>query len=90
LIKDINLLVIGDVILDEYVIGNVERISPEGAVPIVNVIDNKFSLGGCGNVVNNIVKMGANGCARKVVQSYDTSTVLKDDFNEIVNSYLDF
>ena len=59
-IEDVNVLVIGDIMLDEYIIGNVERISPEAPVPIVNIIERTYSLGGCGNVVDNIIKMGAN------------------------------
>ncbi len=57
--KDLSLLVIGDLILDEYVYGDVERISPEAPVQVVDVKENSFSIGGAGNVANNILSLGA-------------------------------
>jgi rfaE bifunctional protein kinase chain/domain len=59
-LKDKNILVVGDIMLDHYVMGEVERISPEAPVPIVHV-DNEYStLGGCGNTVRNIKELGVN------------------------------
>ena len=58
-IKDICILVVGDIMLDKYVVGDVSRISPEAPVPIVTVIDEYCTLGGCGNVVTNIASLGA-------------------------------
>lgn len=52
-------LVIGDVILDQYYLGKVNRISPEAPVPVVKVAKIKHNLGGAGNVVNNISNLGA-------------------------------
>jgi D-beta-D-heptose 7-phosphate kinase/D-beta-D-heptose 1-phosphate adenosyltransferase len=49
-----NILVIGDLILDEYIWGNVERISPEAPVPVVWANRHSFSPGGAANVANNI------------------------------------
>lgn len=46
--------------VDEYVLGNVERISPESPVPVLVVTDKFRRLGGAGNVVHNLVSMGAN------------------------------
>ena len=53
------LLVIGDVILDEYISGSSHRLSPEAPVPIVHVHDEDIVLGGSGNVAMNAVAMGA-------------------------------
>ena len=47
-------LVVGDVMLDEYRRGHVERISPEAPVPILNVVGRDATLGGAGNVVKNL------------------------------------
>jgi len=58
--KNKNVLVIGDTMLDKYVWGNVERISPEAPVPVVEVIKETQTLGGCGNVANNITFVGGN------------------------------
>ena len=56
--QSIKILVVGDIMLDKYVVGNVERISPEAPVPIVNVSHEYHTLGGCGNVVRNLAELG--------------------------------
>ena len=55
---DARILVIGDLMVDEYIWGNVSRISPEAPVPVVNVTSESLRLGGAGNVVNNIHSLG--------------------------------
>jgi D-beta-D-heptose 7-phosphate kinase/D-beta-D-heptose 1-phosphate adenosyltransferase len=52
--------VVGDVMIDEWIWGNVERISPEAPVPVVAVRDHSFTLGGAGNVANNLRALGAH------------------------------
>ena len=56
--KDKNILVIGDIILDHYIWGKVNRISPEAPVPVVEVTRESFLLGGAANVAHNIVSLG--------------------------------
>ncbi|MFN7065722.1 MAG: bifunctional heptose 7-phosphate kinase/heptose 1-phosphate adenyltransferase [Aquificaceae bacterium] len=56
--KGLRLLVVGDLILDRYVFGKVERISPEAPVPVVEVQREEFRLGGAGNVAHNLVSLG--------------------------------
>jgi len=51
-------LIVGDLVLDHYVIGSVERISPEAPVPVVHVQDERYLLGGAGNVARNVVSLG--------------------------------
>jgi len=53
-----SILVIGDLMLDQYIFGEIDRISPEAPVPIlkVNKIENR--LGGAGNVANNLINFG--------------------------------
>ncbi|MEI7590148.1 MAG: D-glycero-beta-D-manno-heptose-7-phosphate kinase [Deltaproteobacteria bacterium] len=51
-------LVVGDIILDHFIKGTVSRISPEAPVPVVNVANESFLLGGSANVINNIVSAG--------------------------------
>jgi rfaE bifunctional protein kinase chain/domain len=53
-----NILVVGDLILDHYIWGKVNRISPEAPVPVVEVTKESFMLGGAANVAHNIVAMG--------------------------------
>ena len=59
-ISDIRILVIGDIILDEYIYGEVTRISPEAPVPIVKETKREYKLGGAANVAANIASIGVN------------------------------
>lgn len=53
------LLVVGDLMIDEFVWGDVDRISPEAPVQVVAVNNEDYTLGGSGNVVNNLIALGA-------------------------------
>ncbi len=55
----VNIAVVGDLILDHYIWGLVERISPEAPVPVVDVKREDYSLGGAANVASNVVALGA-------------------------------
>ena len=68
----VRLLVVGDVMLDEYLWGDVERVSPEAPVPIVHVRRESRALGGAGNVVRNVVALGAH-CRFCAVVGDDTA-----------------
>ncbi len=57
--NDLSVLIIGDVMLDSYIWGAVERISPEAPVPVVTVKKKDFRLGGAGNVALNVQSLGA-------------------------------
>ncbi len=57
--EKLKVLIIGDVMIDSYIIGKVERISPEAPIPIVNVRKRDKRLGGAGNVAMNIKSLGA-------------------------------
>ena len=57
--NNINIAIIGDVIIDRYLNGNVDRISPEAPVPIIHLKREDNRLGGSGNVALNIKAMGA-------------------------------
>ena len=65
------LLVVGDVVLDEYLWGEVDRVSPEAPVPVVHVRRESTVLGGAGNVVRNVVALGG-ACAFCSVVGDDT------------------
>ncbi|HEX5876050.1 MAG TPA: D-glycero-beta-D-manno-heptose-7-phosphate kinase [Pyrinomonadaceae bacterium] len=60
-------LVLGDVMLDEFVWGDVTRISPEAPVPVVDVLRESVHLGGAANVLANLVALGARGSVVGVV-----------------------
>ncbi|SKA03366.1 rfaE bifunctional protein, domain I [Cetobacterium ceti] len=55
----VKVAVVGDMMLDDYIIGTVDRISPEAPVPVVSVKKERFVLGGAANVVNNLATLGA-------------------------------
>lgn len=61
------LLVIGDVMLDEYIWGKVTRISPEAPVPVVNVHHQTMMPGGAANVTRNVRALGAGVCLAGVL-----------------------
>lgn len=55
--KDCKVMIVGDIILDEFVYGSVERISPEAPVPVVEVEEETLLLGGAANVLNNVISL---------------------------------
>ena len=55
-----NVVVVGDIIMDEYIWGDVSRISPEAPVPVVEIKQETKMLGGAANVLNNIASLGGN------------------------------
>lgn len=66
-VRRVNVLVVGDVMLDRYWFGEVERISPEAPVPVVRVARREDRLGGAANVARNIVAMGARATLLGIV-----------------------
>lgn len=58
--KDVRVLVVGDLMLDAYLTGSVERVSPEAPVPILNVNGRRSVLGGAANVAANVSGLGAS------------------------------
>ncbi len=66
-LKQVRLLVVGDVMLDRYWFGDVSRISPEAPVPVVKVERLEERLGGAANVARNIVSLGASCTLLSVV-----------------------
>jgi rfaE bifunctional protein kinase chain/domain len=86
--NSLNVLIIGDVMLDSYIWGAVERISPEAPVPIVTVKKKDFRLGGAANVALNVASLGANPilCAligddddgKKLIQRLEDRKISRD------------
>lgn len=71
-----SILVIGDLMLDHYLWGKCERISPEAPVQVVDVQKETTVLGGAGNVINNLVTLGACVSVLSVVGQDDNGTEL--------------
>ncbi|HEY8930755.1 MAG TPA: D-glycero-beta-D-manno-heptose-7-phosphate kinase [Mucilaginibacter sp.] len=89
-----SILVIGDLMIDHYIWGNASRLSPEAPVPIVNVKNESVTLGGAGNVVQNLVSLGARVTVAGVIgndtkggelinilqnEGVKTDTIIKDN-----------
>ncbi len=72
----LNILIIGDVMIDSYMWGRVDRISPEAPVPIATITSVEDRLGGAANVALNIRAMGANPILCSVVGSDPKSKLL--------------
>lgn len=70
--------VIGDLMLDEYLWGHIERISPEAPVPILNIVRRESTLGGAGNVVENLRSLGVQVAAFGVVGQDETGKQVRD------------
>jgi len=62
-----NILVIGDLMLDRFILGQVERISPEAPVPVLRVNSEKSTLGGAANVIHNVQSLGGRATACGIV-----------------------
>ena len=74
------ILVIGDLMIDEYVWGKVERISPEAPVQVVEVDREAFTLGGAGNVAHNLVALGAQVYVGGLIGRDSHGAWLRDEF----------
>jgi len=69
-----NILVVGDLMIDHYLWGSCERISPEAPVQVVDIAKETTVLGGAGNVINNLRTLGAN---------VNVCSVIGDDVNGV-------
>ena len=81
--KSPKLLVIGDLMIDQYLWGSCERISPEAPVQVINVDRESTVLGGAGNVVNNLKKLGAQVDVISVVGNCEISNELRSLLSDI-------
>jgi D-beta-D-heptose 7-phosphate kinase / D-beta-D-heptose 1-phosphate adenosyltransferase len=77
-----NVLVIGDFMIDEYLTGTVERVNPEAPVLILNVKNERYGLGGAGNVVRNLLSLGIHAYASTVIGDDDDVNIIKRLINE--------
>jgi rfaE bifunctional protein kinase chain/domain len=57
---DVDVLVIGDIVLDKYTVGSAKRLSPEAPVPVLNVEEEFYKLGGAANVAANVASLGGS------------------------------
>ncbi|MEA2104059.1 MAG: D-glycero-beta-D-manno-heptose-7-phosphate kinase [Candidatus Cloacimonadota bacterium] len=76
------IIVIGDLMLDHYIFGDVSRISPEAPVPVVNASGEKHCLGGAANVSNNIKSLSATPLTIGTIGQDANGTIVKTLFAE--------
>ena len=81
--KSPKLLVVGDLMIDHYLWGSCERISPEAPVQVVNVDNENSVLGGAGNVINNLNALGAQVDVISVIGGCEISNELKELLTDI-------
>ena len=82
-LRERNVVVLGDVMLDEFVWGDVTRISPEAPVPVVDVRRESVHLGGAANVLANLVALGARGTVVGVIGKDEAGKRLRKGLSEL-------
>ncbi len=80
--KDKKILVVGDVMLDKYIWGEVSRISPEAPVQVVNVLKESYAPGGAANVANNIAALGGKTFMVGIVGKDEANKILLDELQK--------
>ena len=78
--RGIRALIVGDLMIDEYLWGRAERISPEAPVQVIDVVREELRLGGAGNVANNLVALGCGVTVCSVIGGDENGTVLRHIF----------
>ena len=76
-----HVVIIGDAMLDVYLRGDVDRISPEAPVPVVRVRDQRLALGGAANVAQNVAALGAGCDLVAVVGDDKAGSTLRERLN---------
>jgi len=78
--KGLPIAVAGDMILDRFIWGRVERISPEAPVPVIEIMNETVHLGGAANVASNLVSLGARPVPVGVIGTDEAGRALLDEF----------
>ena len=84
--KSPKILVIGDLMIDHYLWGSCDRISPEAPVQVLNVEKETTVLGGAGNVINNLNALGSKVDVISVIGDDDNALELKNMLEKIISS----
>jgi len=78
-----NIMLVGDFMLDKYVWGEVNRISQEAPIPVLNVTSEEIRPGGAGSVANNLAHLGANVFCYGVIGNDNEGRLLLDNLNNL-------
>lgn len=88
-LKNVRVLIVGDIMLDKFIYGKVERISPEAPVPVFKWVKEKTMLGGAGNVAANLATLGAKGHFIGIIGRDENGALLQNLLSDIgVHSHL--
>ena len=75
-IKNPSIIVVGDIMLDKYSWGDAKRISPEAPIPVLSILSENHRLGGAGNVMMNLVTLGAKVFACGIVGNDESGKII--------------
>tara|TARA_B100000579_G_scaffold225110_1_gene184309 strand:- start:835 stop:1815 length:981 start_codon:yes stop_codon:yes gene_type:complete len=89
-ISKTHILCVGDMILDQYIYGKVERMSPEAPVPILSINEENFQLGGVGNVARNISNLGGKATIISLIGKDSSSKYIEKLIKKEKNLRSDF
>ncbi|GAB3938543.1 D-glycero-beta-D-manno-heptose-7-phosphate kinase [Mucilaginibacter myungsuensis] len=78
-----HICVIGDIMLDHYIFGTADRISPEAPVPVVDIKSERYTLGGAGNVLENLNAFGGSASLISVCGIDDASTIAEQALGDL-------
>ena len=89
--NDKKILIVGDIMIDAYIFGDVDRVSPEAPVPVLNLTEKDYRLGGAGNVAKNIRALGATPIMCSVIGNDENAIILRSLLtkkNKIQDKYI--
>ncbi|MDB9972224.1 PfkB family carbohydrate kinase [Alphaproteobacteria bacterium] len=78
-------LVLGDIMLDKYIFGFVERVSPEAPIPIININKTKYLTGGAGNVLKNLNSLNIKASFISIIGNDTAGKTLKKNIEKLKN-----
>lgn len=81
--REKRILIVGDLMVDEYVFGHVERISPEAPVPVVEAREASMKLGGAANVARNLISLGCSVSVAGVVGADERGRFLRSSLESL-------
>ena len=81
-IYKLKILVVGDIMLDEYIWGDIKRISEEAPIPIISVNSKSYNIGGAGNVASNLVGLGAKVSIAGIIGQDHESEIIYNIFKK--------
>jgi len=88
-LRDKRVLIVGDVMLDQYLCGDADRISPEAPVPVIRLEQERYYLGGAGNVARNVTALGGKASLVGIAGDDDAGHRIQSLLQqEAINAYL--